>query len=210
VRRWVAKAIEATRRAVPPLRALPALRAMRFELPKVPAALWTIGHSTLPVDTFIAHLRAHAVRHLVDVRRHAGSRRHPQFNPEALDASLAAAGVRYVALPDLGGRRKVRPDSPNTAWRNASFRGYADYMATAEFATALGRLAELAADAPTAVMCAESLWWRCHRSLIADAFKAAGSVVWHIGSDGRGSEHPFTGAARIVHGELSYGDPLLC
>jgi uncharacterized protein (DUF488 family) len=183
---------------------------MRYELPNVPAALWTIGHSTLPVDAFIAHLRTHGVANLVDVRRHAGSRRYPQFNPEALDASLAAAGVRYVALPDLGGRRKVRPDSPNTAWRNASFRGYADYMATPEFARALGRLAALAAASPTAVMCAESLWWRCHRSLIADAFKAAGSVVWNIGSAGRASEHPFTGAARIIRGELSYGDPLLC
>jgi uncharacterized protein (DUF488 family) len=183
---------------------------VRFDLPCVPAGLWTIGHSTLPVDEFLAHLRAHGVSQLVDVRRHAGSRRHPQFNPDALRASLESAGVRYVALPDLGGRRKVRPDSPNTAWRNASFRGYADYMATPEFAAALARVAELAAAAPTAVMCAESLWWRCHRSLIADAFKAAGSVVWNIGSDGRASEHPFTGAARIVQGELDYGDPLLC
>jgi uncharacterized protein (DUF488 family) len=183
---------------------------MRFDLPRLPAALWTIGHSTLPVETFIAHLRAHGIGQLVDVRRHAGSRRHPQFNPDALDASLAAAGVRYVALPDLGGRRKMRADSQNTAWRNASFRGYADYMETPQFAAALQQLAVLAAAAPAAVMCAESLWWRCHRSLIADAFKAAGTVVWNIGSDGRAGEHPFTGAARIVQGELSYGDPLLC
>jgi uncharacterized protein (DUF488 family) len=171
-------------------------------------ALWTIGHSTLPIDTFLAHLQAHGVARLVDVRRHAGSRRHPQFNPAPLQASLEAAGLRYVALPDLGGRRKARAESVNTAWRNASFRGYADYMETPPFAAALAALARHAVEAPTAIMCAEALWWRCHRSLVADAFKASGTIVWNIEGDGRGSEHPFTGAARLVQGELCYGDSL--
>lgn len=182
---------------------------MRFDLPEVPAALWTIGHSTLPVETFVEHLRAHGVTQLADVRRHAGSRRHPQFNPDALAASLAGAGLRYVAMPELGGRRKARGDSPNTAWRNESFRGYADYMLTPPFAAALAELATLAVAAPTSVMCAEALWWRCHRGLIADAFKAAGTVVWNIEVDGRAREHPFTGAASIVDGELGYGGGLV-
>lgn len=177
---------------------------MRFDLPSLPAALWTIGHSTLPIASFVAHLDAHGVRQLADVRRHAGSRRYPHFNPEALHTSLAAAGVRYVAMPDLGGRRKARPDSHNTAWRNESFRGYADYMETPPFGMALAQLAALATAQRTAIMCAEALWWRCHRGLIADAFKAAGTPVWNIEGDGRAGEHPFTGAARIVAGELTY------
>jgi len=177
---------------------------VRFDLPSLPAALWTIGHSTLPIASFVAHLDAHGVRQLADVRRHAGSRRYPHFNPDALGASLAAAGVRYVPMPELGGRRKPVAESHNTAWRNDSFRGYADYMETPPFAMALAQLAALATNQRTAVMCAEALWWRCHRGLIADAFKAAGTLVWNIEGDGRAREHPFTGAARIVAGELTY------
>jgi uncharacterized protein (DUF488 family) len=177
---------------------------MHFDLPVLPPALWTIGHSTLPIDAFVAHLHAHDIRRVADIRRHAGSRRYPQFNPDALAASLAAAGVQYAPMPDLGGRRKAHIDSPNTAWRNASFRGYADYMQTAPFAAALGRLATLAAGARTAIMCAEALWWRCHRGLVADALKAAGTIVWNIEADGRASEHPFTGAAHLIDGDLSY------
>jgi uncharacterized protein (DUF488 family) len=178
---------------------------MRFVLPGPPTNLWTIGHSTLPIVTFIAHLAAHRIETLADVRRHAGSRRHPQFNPEALASTLAQNGIRYVPMSVLGGRRRPRPDSRNTNWRNESFRGYADYMETPAFASALAGLAREASDARCAIMCAEALWWRCHRSLIADAFRACGTQVWNIGGDGEASEHPFTSAARVAHGDLTYG-----
>ena len=178
---------------------------MRFAVPGPPASLWTIGHSTLSIETFVAHLSAHGIGTLVDVRRHAGSKRHPQFNPPALSAALAAKSVEYVAMPALGGRRKPRPDSRNTNWRNESFRGYADYMETPAFATALVDLARAALASRCAIMCAEALWWRCHRSLIGDAFKACGTAVWNIGADGGATEHPYTSAAQIVAGELTYG-----
>ena len=181
---------------------------MHFDLPVVPAAAWTIGHSTLAIDTFLANLAASRIEALVDVRRHAGSRRHPQFNPEPLEGSLRAAGIAYLPMPALGGRRKPRPDSPNTSWRNDSFRGYADYMETPAFRSALAVVAERAARERTVVMCAEALWWRCHRGLIADALAASGSAVWHIGTDARVEAHPFTGAARLVDGELTYAGTL--
>lgn len=169
------------------------------------ATVWTIGHSTHPIDTFIALLTAHDIRTLVDVRRHAGSRKHPQFNPEALGAALAAAGITYVPMPALGGRRTARADSPNVAWRNASFRGYADYMDTPAFREALDALVARARAAPTAFMCAEGLWWQCHRGLIADRLKADGWQVLHIDPRGALVEHPYTPAARIVNGRLDYG-----
>ncbi|RPE81810.1 uncharacterized protein DUF488 [Vulcaniibacterium tengchongense] len=114
------------------------------------------------------------------------------------------AGIRYVPLPGLGGRRRARPDSPNTAWRNAAFRGYADHMASAEYRAARDRLDALARAAPTAMMCAEAMWWQCHRGLIADDFKASGWRVVHLMAPGRAEEHPYTGAARRVDGRLSY------
>jgi uncharacterized protein (DUF488 family) len=178
---------------------------VRLAIPGPPKALWTIGHSTLPIETFVAHLAAHSIETLIDVRRHAGSRRHPQFNPPALAAALAEEGIRYVAIPALGGRRKSRPDSRNTNWRNESFRGYADYMETREFGAALAELAREALASRCAIMCAESLWWRCHRSLIADAFKTCGTTVWNIGPEGETTEHPYTSAAHVVSGELTYG-----
>jgi len=180
---------------------------MHLPIDHPPADLWTIGHSTLPIDEFIAHLHAHRMERVVDVRRHAGSRRHPQFNPDALAASLGQGGIDYVPMPELGGRRKPNPDSRNTSWRNESFRGYADYMETPPFARAAGELARLANEKRSVVMCAESLWWRCHRSLIADAFKALGTRVRNIESQGEASEHPFTSAAHILNGELLYRDP---
>jgi uncharacterized protein (DUF488 family) len=167
--------------------------------------VWTIGHSTHPIDAFLGLLARHRVRALVDVRRHAGSRKHPQFNPDALGAALSAAGIAYVAIPALGGRRATRPDSPHVAWRNASFRGYADYMDTPAFATALDALAAQARAARTAFMCAEGLWWQCHRALIADRLKADGWEVLHIDPRGEVAEHPFTSAARVVDGRLDYG-----
>jgi uncharacterized protein (DUF488 family) len=172
--------------------------------------VWTIGHSTLPIEEFIPLLSANGIAVLADVRRFPGSRRHPQFGAEALGAALRDAGIRYEAFPDLGGRRDPRPDSVNLAWRNASFRGYADYMETPEFRAAIERLVSMAQPQRTAVMCAEAVWWRCHRGLIADYLKAAGREVLHIGASGPPTPHPYTSAARLIDGRLSYaGDPTL-
>jgi uncharacterized protein (DUF488 family) len=130
---------------------------------------------------------------------------HPHFNADSLRGSLEAAGIRYEGFPELGGRRPPRPDSPNTRWRNASFRGYADYMETPAFASAFTRLLHLSSSARTAIMCAEALWWRCHRALIADALKVLGVEVLHILADGKRVEHPYTSAVSVSDGKLSYG-----
>src|ERR1044071_8988116 len=135
--------------------------------------MWTIGHSTRAIDEFISLLRANQIKLLADVRSLPGSKRYPQFNKEALANSLGKVGIRYEHFPELGGRRKTRPDSKNTAWRNESFRGYADYMETEPFRRGVERLVDLAAT-PTAIMCAEAVWWRCHRSLISDFLKTRG------------------------------------
>ena len=169
--------------------------------------LWTIGHSTREWAVFVAMLREAGIDTLVDVRRFAGSRRNPQFSGELMATTLPQAGIAYVAMPDLGGRRKPREDSDNTAWRNASFRGYADYMETAPWQNARERLAELAATKPTAVMCAEALWWQCHRGLISDDFKAHDWHVVHLMAPGKHDTHPFTSAARITGGQLDYSLP---
>ena len=169
--------------------------------------LWTIGHSTRAWDVFVAMLHDAGIRTLVDVRRFAGSRRHPQFSGATMGADLADAGIAYLPMPDLGGRRPAAKDSPNTLWRNASFRGYADYMATPPYQEAREALAIAALAAPTAVMCAEAMWWQCHRGLISDDFKAAGWEVRHLLAPGRTELHPWTGAARIVDGALRYSEP---
>lgn len=169
--------------------------------------LWTIGHSTRAWDEFVGILLAARIEVLADVRRFAGSRRNPQFSGQVMGAELAKACIAYVPMPELGGRRPTHADSPNLAWRNASFRGYADYMQTPDYRVARGRLAELALAQRVAVMCAEAMWWQCHRSLIADDFKAAGWEVIHLLSPGRGQEHPYTSAARIVEGRLDYTAP---
>jgi uncharacterized protein (DUF488 family) len=167
--------------------------------------IWTIGHSTRAIDEFISLLKESQIKLLVDVRAFPGSKRYPQFNKEALAKSLSAHGIRYEHFPELGGKRKSRPDSRNTAWRNASFRGYADYMETEQFQKGIERLLEVAVEAgPTAIMCAEAVWWRCHRSLIADYLKARGREVLHVLGANKVEPHPFTSAARIVNGELSY------
>ena len=166
--------------------------------------IWTVGHSTLPIDDFLGLLKSTRIEALADVRTYPGSRRYPQFNKERLRQSLSEAGIDYLHLPELGGRRRANPDSMNMAWRNEMFRGYADYMETEEFREGIARLLEIAAARQAAIMCAEAVWWRCHRSLIADYLKAKGSTVLHIIGEGKIEEHPFTTAARIVNGELSY------
>ena len=166
--------------------------------------IWTVGHSTLAADEFLELLTSHQIVHLADVRRFPGSRRYPQFNREQLSETLGASGIAYHHFPELGGRRTPRPDSPNTAWRNESFRGYADFMETDEFRRGIARLLELARAGRTAIMCAEALWWRCHRSLIADYLKTEGVEVCHITGPGKSDSHPYTRAASIVEGRLSY------
>ncbi len=166
--------------------------------------VWTIGHSTLPMDEFIARLRSFGIETLVDVRSFPGSRRYPHFNRENLRVSLTSAGIEYIHMAELGGRRKMKPDSLNMAWRNESFRGYADYMETEAFREGIDRLTELAQKQRTAIMCAEAVWWRCHRSLISDYLKVAGVTVTHILGVEKSEEHPFTSAAQIVKGKLSY------
>lgn len=171
--------------------------------------VWTVGHSTRSADDFLSLLREHDIRLLVDVRAHPGSRRYPHFNKPELEALLKAAGVDYLHMEGLGGRRKPCPDSRNVAWKNASFRAYADYMETGDFARAAAQLERLAAERPTALMCSEAVWWRCHRSLIADWLKARGWTVLHILDPAQTSEHPYTAPARLIDGRLSYRDPEL-
>jgi uncharacterized protein (DUF488 family) len=167
--------------------------------------LFTIGHSTRSGEEFMALLRAHGIGRLVDVRRYPGSRRYPHFSREHLSAALPREGVEYVHALELGGRRAPPPDSPNGAWRSASFRAYADHMASPEFQAWLARLERWAADASTAVMCAEAVPWRCHRQLIADALTARGVVVDHILSPGRADRHALNPHAVVgPDGRLTY------
>ena len=157
------------------------------------------------IDKFISLLKEQGIKSLADVRLLPGSKRYPQFNKETLADSLGKAGICYEHFPELGGRRKAKPDSKNTAWRNASFRGYADYMETKEFDKGVKHLLDLAADAgPTAIMCAEAVWWRCHRSLISDYLKVRGIEVMHILDADKSEPHPYTPAARIANRKLSY------
>jgi uncharacterized protein (DUF488 family) len=169
-----------------------------------PQQVWTIGHSTMAAGELIALLQARDVRQLADVRRFASSRRHPQFNRESLTASLAASGIGYLHLPELGGRREPLPDSVNTGWREAAFRGYADYMQSTEFGAGLARLLETAGSRRTAIMCAEKAWQNCHRGLISDLLKATGHEVIHIVDRQHDERHPYTRPARIVDGVLMY------
>jgi len=167
--------------------------------------IWTIGHSTRTIEEFIGALQANRIKLVADARLLPGSKRHPQFNKEELARSLREDGIGYEHFPELGGRRKARKDSRHTAWRNESFRGYADYMETAEFANGIARLQQMAdRDGATAIMCAEAVWWRCHRSLIADYLKAQGVDVIHILDANKIDPHPFTSAANIVDGKLDY------
>lgn len=166
--------------------------------------LLTIGHSKRSLDEFVSMLRAHGIEQVVDVRRFPGSRRVPQFNRDSLAESLRTQGFAYAHLPSLGGMRKPSPDSRNVAWRNAAFRGYADYVATEEFRSGLGKLMELARAKRTAIMCAEAVPWRCHRSLISDALIARGVEVEDILSEKARSKHELTPFAKVSGGEITY------
>ena len=152
-------------------------------------------------------LTAQRVELVADVRRFPASRRHPQFNREALAEMLASHGLSYLHFPELGGRREPKPDSPNTAWRETGFRGYADYMDTAEFYRGIARLLEAAQARPTAIMCAEKSWRNCHRGLIADHLKASGIEVTHILEAAATEPHPWTAPARLIDGRLTYATP---
>lgn len=169
------------------------------------SCIWTIGHSTRALEEFLALLQSQRIAVVADVRRFPGSRKYPQFNVESLKASLQEQQIAYEWFQELGGRRKPDPNSPNTVWRNPSFRAYADYMATTEFRAGLERLMSLARKKRTAIMCSEAVWWRCHRSLISDVLKVEGTRVLHILEVGKVVEHPYTSAAQIVDGRLMYG-----
>ena len=174
--------------------------------------IWTIGHSTRSIEEFIALLHHYRIEAIADVRRFPGSRRLPQFGQEALRASLNEAGIDYQLITELGGRRRAAADSVNVAWRNASFRGYADHIASREFAIGLERLQQLAVRRRTSMMCAEVLWWRCHRSLVSDILMVGGTRVMHIQDEQHCDEHPYTRPARLYQGRLTYdatrGEPL--
>jgi uncharacterized protein (DUF488 family) len=171
--------------------------------------VFTIGHSTRPIGAFIELLAAHGVQHLIDVRKIPQSGHNPQFGREQLSASLEEAGIHYTHMPGLGGLRRARKDSTNTGWRNASFRGYADYMQTREFEENVERCVDLAKEERTALMCAESVPWRCHRSLIADALVARGIDVREITSTTDARPHALTPWARVEGTTVTYpGLPL--
>lgn len=166
--------------------------------------IWTVGHSTRPIDEFLNVLAAHEIELVADVRRFPGSRRLPQYAAPALEASLAAHGIAYQWLPALGGRRRPEPDSPNDGWRHPAFRAYADHVSTEDFAEALFELLLLARGLRTAIMCAEVLWWRCHRRIIADVLASLGVPVVHIRDARIAEPHRLAPPARMVRGRLTY------
>lgn len=176
-----------------------------FDTVSAKLKIWTIGHSTRSLQEFIDLLSENGIEAVADVRSFPGSRKFPHFNAEALAKSLPEVAIEYVLFKQLGGRRKSRPDSPHTVWRNEAFRGYADYMDTADFRTGIDALLVLAGKKRTAIMCSEAVWWRCHRSMISDYLKADGVVVEHIMGPGKTEIHPFTSAAKIARGKLVYG-----
>lgn len=169
-----------------------------------PVQLYTVGHSTRSIEELVELLQEHRITCLADVRTVPRSRRNPQFNLENLPGSLNQSGITYIHLPDLGGFRKAQPDSINMAWRNESFRGFADYMQTEKFDQALQHLITLGQDARVAVMCAEAVPWRCHRSLIADALTARDIPVIDILGPGKWQKHVLTSFAKVSESHVSY------
>jgi uncharacterized protein (DUF488 family) len=169
-----------------------------------PRSIFTVGHSTQSLEDLVELLRRHDMACLVDVRSYPSSRRMPHFAKEALERSLPAEGIDYLHLRGLGGRRRPRPGSRNPAWRNEGFRGYADHMETDEFLAALDRLVAVARDQRSVIMCAEALWWRCHRRLLSDALLARGWSVQHIDREGEVADHELTPFAVVERGRVSY------
>ena len=170
------------------------------------STLYTIGHSTRTLDELVAALKGHGITTLVDIRAFPMSRRLPHFNRESLEAELPKRGIRYIWMKELGGhRKKIRQDSPNTGLRNDSFRNYADYMLTPEFAAAIARLLEIADEGPTAYMCAERVYFQCHRMLVSDYLTAHGHTVLHIDDEKRAPRpHKLMTEAHLVGDELLY------
>lgn len=166
--------------------------------------IYTIGHSTRSFEEFLALLQSFNIRVLADIRRLPGSRKFPQFDQDDLKKSLANNGIEYIYHEDLGGRRKPAANSKNTAWRNKSFQAYADYMETDTFKNAAESLKSYALEKPTAMMCSEAVWWRCHRSMVSDYLKAEGWTVLHIMSEAKATEHPYTSPAKVHGTTVSY------
>lgn len=171
----------------------------------LPVTVWTVGHSSRTWDEFLALLQSQAIEFVVDVRRFAGSRKHPQYSQDHFEHLLAEAGIGYLMVEELGGRRKPNENSSNTIWRHPSFRGYADHMETPLYKAGRERLLSKAREHRTTMVCSEAVWWRCHRSMIADDLKSRGSQVLHIMSATKVVEHPFTAPASIRDGKLVYG-----
>jgi uncharacterized protein (DUF488 family) len=166
--------------------------------------VFSVGHSVLPIETFITLLKSHGIERVVDIRTVPRSRHNPQFNSDALDSALGAADIQYVSFRALGGLRHASKDSPNTGWRNKSFRGYADYMQTAEFEDALATLIQMSREKRVAIMCAEAVPWRCHRSLVADALGVRGVPVVEILSERSYRMHKLTPFARVEGIRITY------
>lgn len=166
--------------------------------------VYTIGHSTHTLEEFLEMLQSFKIKMVVDIRSFPGSRKFPQFNNENLKVSLPANDIGYIHLKELGGRRKVNKESLNTRWRNDSFRAYADYMETDSFEGGMRQLEEIALQSPTAYMCSEAVWWRCHRSMVSDVLKAEGWKVLHIMGAGKSEEHPYTSPAIVADGKVRY------
>lgn len=169
--------------------------------------IWTIGHSTHPWDEFLSWLQSFHIACLADVRSLPGSRKFPQFNKENMAIALQESGITYLHMKLLGGRRKVLSGSKNIAWRHLAFRSYADYMETQAFEDGITLLEQTAKQQRTAIMCAEAVWWRCHRSMISDFLKARGWEVLHIMGKDKEVLHPYTKAAKIIDGVLHYDLP---
>jgi uncharacterized protein (DUF488 family) len=166
--------------------------------------IWTIGHSTRSIDQFLDALRAFDIELVVDVRRFPGSRRLPQHSAESLEKSLTHAGIDYCWIPALGGRRRVSSKTNNSAWRHAAFQAYAEHIMTDEFSEGLTELMMLSQGLNTAIMCAEVLWWRCHRRIISDVLVSLGLSVIHIRDESHSAIHKLAAPARIVDGALVY------
>lgn len=166
--------------------------------------VWTIGHSTRDFDDFLTLLKMNKIELLVDIRSFPGSRKYPQYNKENLMVKVPENNIEYFHLVQLGGRRKVNPDSNNLGWHHPAFRGYADYMETTAFDTAIHELEQLALQKRVAYMCSEAVWWRCHRLMVSDWMKCNGWKVLHILSKTEVEEHPYTQPARIVNGKVIY------